>query len=200
MFGLVFRAFSAVGAVEGIHKIATGKLNTKVGYSEQELVSCDKVDSGCGGGLMDNAFQYVMKNGLVTETEYPYTGTDAACDTSAISPPKVKISGYEDVPSMDEGALMKAVANQPVSVAIEADQSGFQLYKSGIFTGPCGTALDHGVLAVGYDTTGDMPYWIIKNSWGETWGDAGFIKMVMNQNMCGIAMQPSYPTMDSESQ
>lgn len=149
---------------------------------------------------MDNAFTYVQKNGLVTETAYPYTGTQDACNSGVITPAHVKISGHEDVPSMNEPALMKAVANQPVSVAIEADQSGFQLYKEGIFTGPCGTALDHGVLVVGYDTTGDMPYWIIKNSWGETWGDSGFIKMVMNQNMCGIAQQPSYPTMDSETQ
>lgn len=102
--------------------------------------------------------------------DYPYTARDGTCDKQKESKHVGSIDGYEDVPVNDEEALMKAVANQPVSVAIEADQSGFQLYAGGVFDGECGTALDHGVLAVGYDNTGDSPYWIIKNSWGESWG------------------------------
>eukprot|EP00854_Cymbomonas_tetramitiformis_P019592 gene19592-23434_t len=167
-------SFSATGAIEGINAIKTGKL---VSVSEQELVSCDKVDSGCQGGLMDNAFDWVVQNGgLNTEEAYPYvsgSGNVPACDSSKASVDAVTIDGHEDVPKDSDSAMMKALTNQPVSVAIEADQQAFQLYTSGIFSAPCGTQLDHGVLAVGYGSG----YWIVKNSWGASWGDKGYIKM-----------------------
>jgi len=192
-------SFSATGAMEGIYAIAhgvqAGKRRTT--FSEQQLVDCDTYDGGCGGGNMDTAFQYVIDNGGIdSEKDYPYTARDGTCDKQKEAKHVGSIDGYEDVPPNDEEALMKAVANQPVSVAIEADQSGFQLYAGGVFDGECGTALDHGVLAVGYDTTGDSPYWIIKNSWGESWGMTGFMHMVMFKNECGIGMDPSYPTID----
>eukprot|EP00958_Prasinococcus_capsulatus_P014547 scaffold1535_cov382-Prasinococcus_capsulatus_cf.AAC.9 len=160
-------------------------------------MECLQMDGGCGGGNMDTAFEYVIENGGIdSEKDYPYVGADGTCDKTKEAKHVGFITGYEDVPAMDEEALMKAVANQPVSVAIEADQSGFQLYAGGVFDGECGTALDHGVLAVGYDITGDVPYWIIKNSWGETWGMEGYMQMIMFKNQCGIGMNPSYPTMD----
>jgi hypothetical protein len=188
-------AFSTTGAVEGIGKIAGGAL---VSVSEQELVDCSKNgNNGCGGGLMDYAFQWIVQNGgLCSESDYPYTARDGTCRKSSCqSVPSSKIKGYQDVARNSESQLKVAVSRQPVSVAIEADQPAFQFYKSGIFSGACGTNLDHGVLAVGY---GDN-YWIVKNSWGASWGDQGYILLAMGMNgnagECGIAIEPSYPTM-----
>ncbi|KAF0891036.1 hypothetical protein E2562_005129 [Oryza meyeriana var. granulata] len=110
----------------------------------------------------------------------------------------VSIDGFEDVPQNDEKSLQKAVAHQPVSVAIEAGGREFQLYHSGVFSGRCGTSLDHGVVAVGYGTDNGKDYWIVRNSWGPKWGEDGYIRMDRNVNVttgkCGIAMMASYPT------
>lgn len=148
---------------------------------------------------MDNAFQFIQHNqGLTTEANYPYNGADGACNTKKASYSVAKISGYEDVPSNSEAALLKAVANQPVSVAIDAGGYDFQFYSSGVFTGSCGTDLDHGVTAVGYGTSSDgTKYWLVKNSWGTGWGENGYIRMkrdvAAKEGLCGIAMQASYP-------
>ncbi|CAI5506810.1 unnamed protein product [Closterium sp. Naga37s-1] len=175
-----------------INKIVTGEL---ISLSEQELVDCDtKKDQGCGGGLMDFAFEFIIKNGgLDTEEDYPYDATAHKCNKAKMNTHVVTIDDYEDVPSNSEAGLKKALAAQPVSVAIEADRREFQFYSSGIFDGECGTDLDHGVLAVGYGTENGTDYWIVKNSWGPRWGDHGFIRLVRNveaeEGQCGIAMQ-----------
>ncbi|KAJ4792543.1 Cysteine proteinase [Rhynchospora pubera] len=188
-------AFSTIAAVEGINQIVTGEL---VSLSEQELVDCDKSDSGCNGGLMDYAFEFIIKNGGIdTESDYPYTASDGQCNTSKEKKKVVSIDSYEDVTVNSESALKKAVANQPVSVAIDAGGQTFQLYSSGIFDGSCGTDLDHGVVAVGYGTSNNVDYWIVRNSWGSSWGESGYIRMKRNINAaegkCGIAMEASYP-------
>ncbi|OVA14803.1 Peptidase C1A [Macleaya cordata] len=171
-------AFSAVAAMEGITKLTTGKL---ISLSEQELVDCDVhgIDQGCGGGLMDDAFKFIEKNkGLTTEANYPYKGVDGTCNTKKTASSAAKITSYEDVPANSETALLKAVASQPVSVAIDAGGFDFQFYSSGVFTGECGTQLDHGVTAVGYGTSEDgTKYWLVKNSWGTGWGENGYIRM-----------------------
>ncbi|XP_024969380.1 low-temperature-induced cysteine proteinase-like [Cynara cardunculus var. scolymus] len=188
-------AFSTTGSVEGINQIVTGDL---ISVSEQELVDCDtSYNEGCNGGLMDYAFEFIINNGGIdTEEDYPYTGRDGKCDTYRKNAKVVSIDGYEDVPVNDESALQKAVANQPIAVAIEAGGRDFQFYTSGIFTGQCGTALDHGVLAVGYGSENGKDYWIVKNSWGDAWGESGFLKMERNikdsVGKCGIAMEASY--------
>merc|ERR1711871_1461648 len=145
---------------------------------------------------MDNAFEYIEKNGISLEEEYPHTsggGQSGSCITSKVQP-VATITGFKDVPHKDETALKDAISKGPVSVAIEADKSAFQLYKSGVLdSSSCGTNLDHGVLVVGYGTDG-KDYWKVKNSWGASWGEEGYIRMVRNKNMCGISQQASYPT------
>jgi KDEL-tailed cysteine endopeptidase len=188
-------AFSTTGSVEGAYFVASGTLKS---LSEEELVQCDNNgDNGCKGGLMDNAFEWIQENGgLCTEDAYPYTsgsGIRGTCKKQCS--PVVTITGHVDVPSKDEDSLKAAVAKQPVSVAIEADHSVFQLYKGGVLESlGCGTQLDHGVLVVGYGTDGGKDYWKVKNSWGPAWGEEGYIRLARGKNMCGIAQQPSYPT------
>ncbi|XP_059446096.1 cysteine proteinase mucunain-like [Corylus avellana] len=190
-------AFSTIGAIEGINQIVTGDL---ISLSEQELVDCDtSYNQGCNGGLMDYGFQFIINNGGIdTEEDYPYRARDGACDTNRKNARVVTIDGYEDVPENDENSLKKAVANQPISVAIEAGGRAFQLYDSGVFTGLCGTQLDHGVVAVGYGTENGVDYWLVRNSWGHSWGENGYIKLERNvasttTGKCGIAIEPSYP-------
>jgi len=187
-------AFSAVGATEGAHAIATKNL---VSLSEQQLVSCSASygNMGCNGGLMDNAFKYIQAHGLCTEAAYPYTAKSDFLNCKATGcAAAAKITGYQDVASGNEDALLTAVNLGPVSVAIEADQSVFQLYAGGVFdNAKCGTSLDHGVLVVGYGTD-TLDYWNVKNSWGQSWGEKGYIRIVRGKHMCGIAQEPSYPT------
>ncbi|KAK6115931.1 hypothetical protein DH2020_008200 [Rehmannia glutinosa] len=181
-------AFSTIAAVEGINQIATGSL---ISLSEQELVDCDtSYNEGCNGGLMDYAFQFIIKNGGIdSEEDYPYKGRDGRCDQYRKNAKVVSIDAYEDVSSYNEKALQKAAASQPISVAIEA--------------GKCGDRLDHGVAAVGYGTADGKDYWIVRNSWGASWGEKGYIRMQRNvetkTGLCGIAVEPSYPIKTGEN-
>jgi len=185
-------AFSSTGALEGLHYISRGKL---VSFSEQDLIDCSKSfgNNGCSGGIMDMAFKYVMEYGICAEQSYPYAGKDQSCQ---LCKEIFKISGFEDVTPNNETALQQAVYKQPVSVAIEANQQAFQFYSGGVFDGECGTNLDHGVLLVGWGENNGVEYWKVKNSWGEDWGDHGYILLERNvatSGLCGIAMQPSVP-------
>ncbi|CAN6206861.1 unnamed protein product [Urochloa humidicola] len=188
-------AFSAVAAMEGINEIVTGSL---VSLSEQEVIDCDSQDNGCNGGYMQNAFQFVINNGGIdTEADYPFIGTDATCDANRENEKVASIDNFAEVAANNETALQEAVASQPVSVAIDAGGRVFQHYHSGIFDGPCGTKLDHGVTAVGYGSEDGNDFWIVKNSWSALWGEGGFIRMARNvaspKGKCGIAMDASYP-------
>lgn len=191
-------AFSTVAAIEGRLYSASKKL---LSLSEEQLVQCDKVDSGCNGGLMDNGFKFVEKHALCTEDDYPYSsggGTTGSCKSSCKG--QVTVKGFTDVPRQDEDALKAAVAEGVVSVAIEADKMVFQSYRSGVLDKPgCGTQLDHGVAAVGYGKDGGVDYWKVRNSWGSSWGEKGYIRMARGKNYCGIAESASYPTGATDS-
>ncbi|GMI82559.1 xylem bark cysteine peptidase 3 [Hibiscus trionum] len=189
-------SFAATGAIEGVNKIVTGSL---VSLSEQELVDCDKTyNTGCEGGLMDYAYKFVIDNhGIDTEEDYPYQGRQKTCNKDKMKRRMVTIDDYADVPMNNGNQLLQAVATQPVSVGICGSERAFQLYSKGIFTGPCSTSLDHAVLIVGYGSENGLDYWIVKNSWGSTWGMDGYIHMIRNsdnsEGVCGINMLASYP-------
>jgi C1A family cysteine protease len=204
-------SFSATGALEGAYAIKSGKI---ISLSEQQLVDCDNLahggkDHGCNGGLMDNAFAWITKNyGLCTDEDYPYvsgtTQTANACKTTCFPVSGTRPAKFVDVTPNDDNALMTAVSLQPVSVAIEADQRDFQLYSSGVFTGVCGTNLDHGVLVVGYGTSNDgTDFYKVKNSWSVSWGSQGYIylgrgpKYNGGAGQCGILMEASFPVLSS---
>jgi len=190
--------FSATGAVEGAWAIAKGQL---IDLSEQQLVDCATGVSygshGCNGGQMEGAFKYVIEKGQCSLASYPYTAKDGTCKTCTII---THISSCSDVKPNDQVSLKAAVAQQPVSIAIEADTRYFQSYSGGVLTSSsCGTNLDHGVLIVGYGEENGIKYWLVKNSWSTTWGDKGYVKIARSEStndagICGIAMDPSFPS------
>jgi cathepsin L len=190
-------SFSATGAVEGAWFIKHGSLPS---LSEQELVDCSKSygNHGCNGGNAQKAFNYIKANDITTESDYPYKGRDQSCNSSKVKDGKYYDKGYKNVAKDDVSQLEAAVAHQPTSVSIEADTRVFQSYKSGILDSTsCGTKLDHAVLAVGYgqNSSGEK-YWIVKNSWGTSWGENGYVKIKRSSGngICGINMDASYPT------
>jgi len=193
-------SFSTTGALEGAYYLSTGK---SASFSEQQLVSCDVDggDAGCNGGWMDDAFDYVKsQGGICTEDAYPYTSGDTGKSGTCVKGCSV-VSGsapvsYTDVTAGSVSALMSAVAQQPVSIAIQANQMAFQSYSSGVLTGRCGNRLDHGVLAVGYGTDNGVDFWKVKNSWGESWGENGYIRIQRSDDdLCGVLDAASYPNM-----
>ena len=199
-------SFSVTGALEGAFFVKNGLLQS---FSEQQLVDCDNLknggrDMGCNGGEMDNAFNWIKHNGgLCSERDYPYesgvTQTQGSCAKSCIAVSGSSVASFVDVPPSDDNQMMAAIMKQPVAIAIEADQREFQLYKSGVFKTACGTTLDHGVLVVGYGSESDGDYYLVKNSWGESWGDNGYIKFGrgaeynVGDGQCGMLLSGRYP-------
>lgn len=189
-------AFSATGGLESVMSIKTGKLPS---LSEQNLMDCsgNYGNQACNGGLMTSAYKYVIANkGIDTEASYPYTAMSGTTCMYSITNKGAACTNYTNIPSGNEAALQQAIVQRPVCVAIDASKRTFQLYSSGVYNEPsCSTtALDHGVLAVGYGTQAGKQYYIVKNSWGVTWGENGYIRMSRNiNNQCGIASMATYP-------
>jgi len=177
-------AFSTTGNIEGRSAIKTGEL---VSLSEQELVDCDKVDEGCNGGLPYQAYAEIMRlGGLMTEKDYPYTAKDGHCKFNK-SMVAVNITGREKVSTDEKQIAAYVSANGPVSIGINAE--AMQFYTGGIahpWSILCNPDhLDHGVLIAGYGTESSKPYWIIKNSWGTSWGEKGYYRLYRGGGCCG---------------
>jgi cathepsin L len=186
-------AFSSTGSIEGAYHKKHGSLKS---FSEQQLVDCAQKtgNHGCKGGLMDNAFRYIeMGNPLMEEKAYPYTAKDGRVCKYEKSEGVGSVASHRDVSRNSAPQLKAALAIEPVSIAVEADKKIFQMYKSGVITSStCGTKLDHGVLAVGYGTLDGEDFFLVKNSWGASWGDHGYLR-IGQKNVCGILMSASYP-------
>ncbi|UYV60956.1 MCM2 [Cordylochernes scorpioides] len=187
-------AFSTTGALEGQHYRKSGKL---VSLSEQNLVDCSSKNDGCGGGIMIKAYKYIIKNGGIdTEESYPYKAEDDYCHYNK-SNIGATCKGYKKI-NKDEESLKQALAAEgPISIGIDAGDN-FRDYKGGVYNDPyCNNdrgSLNHAVLLVGYGQENGMDYWLVKNSWTESWGEKGYIKMSRNKNnQCGIATYATYP-------
>ncbi|XP_062279348.1 cathepsin S-like isoform X1 [Scomber scombrus] len=189
-------AFSAVGALEGQVALRTGKL---INLSPQNLVDCSTPygNMGCNGGWYTDAFDYIRDNGIESEDSYPYQGNDGQCHHSSNS--NVATCSYHHcLPAGDEDMMKQAVYTiGPISVAIDASPEEFSFYKSGVYDNPmCTHGLNHAVVVVGYGTENGKDYWLVKNSWGTSYGEEGYIRMSRNKyNQCGIALVPCYPIM-----
>ncbi|KAM5128992.1 cathepsin S [Mantella aurantiaca] len=189
-------AFSAVGALEGQLKLKTGKL---VSLSPQNLVDCSTKygNHGCNGGFMTEAFQYVIDNqGIDSDDVYPYHATDGQCVYNPTGKAATCLK-YQEVTPGEDNLKQTLATVGPVSVAIDARHPSFYLYKSGVYDdASCTQEVNHGVLAVGYGNLGGKDFWLIKNSWGERYGDQGYVRIARNRgNMCGVASYASYPEM-----
>ncbi|XP_040362818.1 ervatamin-B isoform X2 [Rosa chinensis] len=192
-------AFAAAAAVEGITKIKTGQL---VSLSEQQLLECDR-NIGCDSGDIRSAFEYIKTNGgIASEEKYPYLSTPdmltvQECDTRKETMQAARITGYENVTPNNQNALLKAVSMQPVATAIDSHGMEFRSYGGGVFKGPCGQTLNHAVTIIGYGTDNGTNYWLIKNSWGDKWGEKGYMRILRTETngagLCGLAMYASYP-------
>jgi C1A family cysteine protease len=208
-------SFSTTGALEGAYQIKYGNL---VSFSEQQIVDCSQIkyggpNMGCNGGQIEKSESWVGKNGgLCSEDSYPYvsgtTQTAGTCQKTCSLVSGSKIVSSTEVAANSDNAMMTALTLQPVSVGIQADQRDFQLYSGNVFTGTCGSSLDHAVLLVGYGVSNGIEYYILKNSWGTSWGTQGGYMLLGKGNdpatgkpynggkgQCGVLMEGVYPTL-----
>ena len=193
-------AFASTGTLECNYAIKTGTLTS---LSEQQLVDCSRPNGcqGCNGCSDEKALNYTKDaGGVCSETEYPYIGKDGVCKSSSCGTKYDANTGYIKVTANNETAMATAVSEGCIAVGIEADQTAFQHYSSGVLTGTCGTSIDHAVLIVGYGTMQGQDYWKVKNSWGKSWGMDGYILICRNcdkndgEGECGILQDGCFPT------
>jgi C1A family cysteine protease len=188
-------AFATAGVLESWWFISQ-KLTTVLDLSAQQMVDCSKDTCyGCQGGWPYKALEYVQKKGLCGWKDYPYTARDGQCKDTSCTPVVTPgaLKGYTNVSG--EPGIMQALAAGPVSVLVEADTSAFQFYHTGVLDSTsCGHQIDHAIVATGYGTLSGKNYWNVKNSWGVSWGDKGYIKIVRDKKMCAIDVGPTQPT------
>lgn len=189
-------AFSTTGSLEAAYAIFKSENRE---FSEQELVDCSAAygNQGCNGGIMSAAFDYIQNKKLATE-DYSYTAKEDQCKSDDFAE-RYGITSYKVIDPVDVSGLVIALNNQPVSVAIEV-RKDFMHYTGGIYESDktCGNALNHGVLVVGYKNTSEENYFKVKNSWSETWGEKGYIRMAIGSDSgtCGIANETDvYPVL-----
>ena len=188
-------AFAATCTIEAAHAISSGTL---LSLSEQQVVDCDKTSDGCDGGLAQRAFKFLESTAQDLESEYRYHAKDGTCDRSKTG--HVKVKTYKDVTKHSGDHLKAAIMETPVAVSVEADKNAFQRYKSGILNSRlCGENTDHAITAVGYGTEGDKEYYIVRNSWGASWGEEGYIRIAVEKTgkgICGIQTDSCWPSTD----
>ena len=188
-------AIATVGAIESA-RVAQGLL-TLQNLSVQQILDCVDVGMphGCVGGLPDDAFNYAQTHGLTTDLIYPYTGVTQACNQAEANQTVTNITKSVDIPTGESGLLINAIAASPVIAEVEVQNYVWQFYYSGVITGFCGNNISHFVLIVGYDTTANPEYYIVKNSWGHDWGESGYVRISIypGAGTCGIQSVPSYP-------
>lgn len=179
-------AASTTESMETTYAIKSGEL---LMLSHQQLVDCSKLNKGCNGGLQSRAYIYLEKTGQCLESEYPYIGKDGTCHSCTAAVPL--LSSYVSV--KNENDMGQAILITSLAVAIQADQKQFQMYSSGVLDFDCGTNLNHAVNVEGYGTENGKDYWLVRNSWGTSWGDKGYVKMARGKDLCGIAESVVYP-------
>jgi len=187
-------AFAGAAAIEGAWQIATGQL---VSLSEQQIVDCSgKLGTdGCKGGSIEAGIQYSTQTKLTNEASYPYQMKVGTCkeDNAMVMIPKGGVVGYKHVTSGSEQGLLEAVAQQPVAVAMDADSTLFALYKGGILSKDCGDKINHAIVVIGYGTDKGQDYWLVRNSWGDEWGEGGYGRLARGKGVegeCGITATP----------
>ena len=195
-------AFASTGAIESAYFLQTGDLEV---LSEQQLLDCSQQfgSSGCDGGEMTDAYEYVETvGGLETAVNYPYEEKDSKCRVENQARKYGSISGFVSIEKGNQSQLKAAVAQQPVSVGVQANEKVWQMYETGVMDADCGQHLNHAVLIVGYGQEQGVDYWLVKNTWGDDWGIEGYVKIKREDSdtsggLCGIALDASYPLISS---
>jgi len=190
-------AMTVAMAIESAYMIHKGKTN-QVSLSTQQIVDCDTNDGGCNGGMPTTAYEYVVSaGGLATNAAYPYDGQDGTC-RNMTGQEQDPITGYKLVipaGSTDEKTMAEFMSSQqPISTAVDASE--WSTYTGGVLlASQCGQEVDHGVQIIGYNGLDENGYWIIRNMWGSSWGENGFIRLQFGKNTCGLTCLPTFPTL-----
>jgi len=182
-------AFAAAASFEARYAMQMSQSKVTTLFAEQELVDCDTQSSGCNGGWMDYAYEYLQSNGFCTEDQYPYTARDGTCKAASLCTSGPNDKAFTDIPARNEDALLTDLATGPISVAVDA--SSWSFYSGGVMSS-CGKGLNHGVTLVAYKSADSSV--TIRNSWGSSWGEKGLIRLKAGQDTCGYADVASYPT------